>query len=73
MRSCEEMNFENVWVFIPAYNSASTLETTLRDLPSQLKKIIVVDDGSKDKTSKIALDNKVNLIKHEKNKSFSYT
>lgn len=70
MRSGEEMNFENVWVFIPAYNSASTLESTLRDLPSQLKKIIVVDDGSKDETSKIALDNKVNLIKHEKNKGY---
>ena len=48
MRSPEEINFENVWVFIPAYNSASTLKSTLRDLPSQLKKIIVVDDGSQD-------------------------
>jgi glycosyltransferase involved in cell wall biosynthesis len=70
MRSVEEMNFENVWVFIPAYNSASTLESTLRDLPSQLKKIIVVDDGSRDETSAIALQNKVNLIKHEKNKGY---
>jgi GT2 family glycosyltransferase len=70
MRSVEEMNFEKVWVFIPAYNSASTLESTLRDLPIQLNKIIVVDDGSRDETSAIALQNKVNLIKHEKNKGY---
>ena len=70
MRSPEEINFENVWVFIPAYNSASTLKSTLRDLPGQLKKIIVVDDGSKDETSKVALESNVNLITHEKNKGY---
>lgn len=70
MSSAELVNFENVWVFIPAYNSAETLENTLRDLPSQLKKIIVVDDGSSDATSKIALAKNVNLITHETNKGY---
>ena len=70
MRSSEVINFEKVWVFIPAYNSAATLENTLRDLPIQLNKIIVVDDGSRDETSAIALQNKVNLITHEKNKGY---
>jgi glycosyltransferase involved in cell wall biosynthesis len=61
---------QNIWVFIPAYNSAATLEATLKDLPGELTNIVVVDDGSSDETSQIAKANNVNLITHERNKGY---
>jgi glycosyltransferase involved in cell wall biosynthesis len=69
----EKMNFENIWVFIPAFNSAKTLEKTLGDIPSEIQNVVVVDDGSVDETSKIAKTHKVNLIRHEKNRGYGAT
>lgn len=60
-----------VSVVIPAYNAAPTLDTTLRSLRAQSYprlEIIVVDDGSRDRTSQIveahaAGDGRVRLIR----------
>ena len=70
MENSGRQTSENIWVFIPVYNSAATLEATLRDLPAELTKVVVVDDGSSDETSRIAKANNVNLITHEKNKGY---
>lgn len=44
-----------VIVIMPAYNAAKTLEKTYNDIPKEtVSEIILVDDGSSDKTVKIA-------------------
>jgi len=70
MKSSGQVNPEKIWIFIPAYNSAATLESTLQDLPTQLKNIIVVDDGSSDATTMIAKSNGVHVITHERNRGY---
>lgn len=73
MRRTEGINFENIWVFIPAFNSAYTLEQTLKDIPKEIQNVVVVDDGSVDETSKIAKSHDVHLIKHEINRGYGAT
>ncbi|CAB4757874.1 unannotated protein [freshwater metagenome] len=73
MGNMTHADLEKIWVFIPAFNSAATLESTLRDLPSELTKIVVVDDGSTDNTSQVAKANSVNVITHEKNSGYGAT
>jgi len=73
MNNDEALRYNKVWVFIPAFNSAKTLEQTLKDLPSQIKNIVVVDDGSTDSTSKLATKMQVHLIKHETNQGYGAT
>ena len=56
-------------VLVPAYNE----EKNIREVVTRLKKIpdlriIVVDDGSKDKTSQVAKKMKVDLVRHKTNK-----
>lgn len=73
MTNGEGLRYDKVWVFIPAFNSAKTLEQTLKDLPLQIKNIVVVDDGSADSTSKLATERQVNVIRHETNKGYGAT
>lgn len=49
---------------IPCYNEEATLATTLKDLPKSIEgideiQILVIDDGSKDKTIQVAKENGV--------------
>ncbi len=53
---------------MPAYNAAATVEATVKDIPEQLRKdIILVDDCSKDNTVEIAERLGLTVIKREKN------
>ncbi len=55
-------------IVIPAYNEEKNIEELLKrfkDFP--MKNIIVVDDGSSDRTSSIAERYRVTLLKHKKN------
>ena len=46
---------KRVIVVMPAYNAAKTLEKTYKDIPKNTAdEIILVDDGSHDKTVQIA-------------------
>jgi len=55
----------NIFVVIPAYNEQKTIGMVLRDLKSYgYNNIIVVDDGSKDKTAEIVKREKVILLQH---------
>lgn len=60
----------NFCVLIPAYNSERTLgeliSRVLKILP-QKEKILVVDDGSKDKTLEIAKSNEIEFVTHSTN------
>jgi UDP-N-acetylglucosamine---dolichyl-phosphate N-acetylglucosaminyltransferase len=60
-------------IVIPAYNEASTIGQVLKhvlsvDLPDVQKKIIVVDDGSSDKTGEIARSKGVMVVQHLMNR-----
>lgn len=56
---------------MPAYNAATTLERTLRDIPTgSVDEIIMVDDCSKDNTVEIAQSLGLTVIRHEKNTGY---
>jgi glycosyltransferase involved in cell wall biosynthesis len=57
-----------VVVIMPAYNAATTLEKTYRDIPKGLaSEVILVDDGSHDETVKIAKRLGLTIFVHQHN------
>ncbi|MGQ4876049.1 MAG: glycosyltransferase family 2 protein [Promethearchaeia archaeon] len=61
-------------IVIPVYNEEKNIETVLKRIPNHQKyEIIVVDDGSTDKTVKVVQsikDNRIKLLKHDKNRGY---
>jgi glycosyltransferase involved in cell wall biosynthesis len=53
-----------VWVVVAAYNEAKRLGTTLTNLCSYCRHVVVVDDGSSDETSAVALAHPVWVLRH---------
>jgi glycosyltransferase involved in cell wall biosynthesis len=61
-------NKPKVVVVMPAYNAAKTLHMTYADLPHQMVDLVIlVDDGSKDETARIAKDLGLELFVHNRN------
>ena len=59
---------ERVVVVMPAYNAAKTLKQTYDDLPHhQVDNIILVDDGSRDDTIRIAKELGIKVFVHNRN------
>jgi len=61
-------------IYIPAYNSEKTLDKCIQSLKEQSLKadeIIVINDGSTDKTATIAKEHKIKVINHKINKGIS--
>src|SRR5690349_12467584 len=57
-----------VIVVMPAYNAAATLRMTYMELPRDVVDlVIVVDDGSKDETAKIARELGLEVFVHSRN------
>src|SRR5579863_7170262 len=57
-----------VVVVMPAYNAAKTLHMTYADLPHDMVDLIIlVDDGSKDETAKLARELGLELFVHNRN------
>lgn len=55
----------NTFIVIPAYNEESNIASVIEGLKSNgYKDIVVVDDGSKDKTYEIAKNTGVHTLKH---------
>ena len=55
-------------VVMPAYNAAQTIEKTWSELPHDLiQRVIVVDDGSRDRTVEIARELGVEVFVHNRN------
>lgn len=57
-----------VCVLIPAYNEARNIGVIIKELKEKGLSICVVDDGSTDDTSLIALKEGANVLKHDKNR-----
>lgn len=64
---------------IPCFNEAETLGETIADLPKSLPGfdkiyILVIDDGSSDRTSQVALENGVDyVVRHRRNRGLART
>jgi glycosyltransferase involved in cell wall biosynthesis len=57
-----------VVVVMPAFNAAKTLRMTYADLPREIVDLVIlVDDGSKDETAKIARELGLELFVHNRN------
>jgi glycosyltransferase involved in cell wall biosynthesis len=62
---------KKVIVVMPAYNAEKTLERTLDDIPRDwVDEIILVDDGSRDRTVEIARGLGLRVFVHEENKGY---
>lgn len=64
---------KTIGVVIPAYNEEFLIDKTLITIPDYVDRIIVVNDGSKDKTLETIKthqkkDNRIVIVNHEKNK-----
>jgi glycosyltransferase involved in cell wall biosynthesis len=56
---------------LPAYNAEKTLAATLADMPAgSVDEVILVDDGSKDRTVEVAREMGLTVIVHEKNTGY---
>ena len=56
---------------MPAYNAATTLERTLRDIPpGAVDQIILVDDCSRDNTVEVAKSLGITVIQHQQNTGY---
>jgi glycosyltransferase involved in cell wall biosynthesis len=56
---------------LPAYNAESTLAATLSDIPpGSIDEIILVDDGSRDRTVHVARELGLTVIEHAQNKGY---
>ncbi|MGH2470974.1 MAG: glycosyltransferase family 2 protein [Candidatus Limnocylindria bacterium] len=59
-----------VAVVIPAYRAASTVASVIAGVPTFVRHVVVVDDGSGDATSQVVRDlrdPRVDLVEHERN------
>jgi polyprenyl-phospho-N-acetylgalactosaminyl synthase len=54
----------DTWVIVSAYNEAERLEATLQAVCARYANVVVVDDGSEDDTSAIALRFPVWVVRH---------
>ncbi len=65
------MKKKKVVIVMPAYNAANTLVKTFNDIPKKYKKdVILVDDGSWDKTMKIARKLGIKAFVHPQNRGY---
>ena len=65
---CQEKSHNNIAIVIPAYNEEATIKDVVLSALNQCEMVIVVDDGSKDKTIEKLAGLTITLIKHEVNK-----
>ena len=55
---------KNIWVVTPAYNEERNISKIIKGIKKYYKNIIIVDDGSKDSTLKIANKSNAIVLRH---------
>lgn len=55
-----------IYVIIPAFNEALSIDKVIREIPSFVKEIIVVDNNSNDKTAQIAAESGATVLKEHR-------
>lgn len=73
MYICRPMiNGKKVVVVLPAYNAASTLETTYKEIPMEIvDEVVLVDDASPDNTVEVGKALGIShIVKHEQNRGY---
>jgi glycosyltransferase involved in cell wall biosynthesis len=69
--SISEKRRHKIVAVMPAYNAESTLAATLADIPAgSIDEVILVDDGSKDRTVQVAREMGLTVIQHASNKGY---
>jgi glycosyltransferase involved in cell wall biosynthesis len=62
---------KKIIIVLPAYNAEKTLLRTLAEIPSEYTQhIILVDDGSRDRTVEVAQEAGLIVIRHEVNRGY---
>jgi len=56
-----------LWVVVPAYDEARTIETVVRALREHAPRVVVVDDGSSDATGDLAFAAGATVLRHSVN------
>ena len=66
------INGKKVVVVLPAYNAASTLETTYNEIPMEIvDEVVLVDDASPDNTVEVGKKLGIqHIVKHENNRGY---
>lgn len=65
------MRKQKIIAVLPAYNAEKTLRQTVADIPKRIvKKMILVDDGSHDKTVKLAKKLGIETLVHPQNRGY---
>jgi len=55
---------------MPAYNAEETLERTVAEIPKVVDQVILVDDGSTDRTAELSLRLGLHTIIHDRNRGY---
>ena len=58
------MKIKNIWVVVPARDEEDNISKIIQRIKKHSKQVIVVDDGSKDNTPKIADKSNAIVLKH---------
>tara|TARA_Y100000310_G_C20611026_1_gene777998 strand:- start:509 stop:1177 length:669 start_codon:yes stop_codon:yes gene_type:complete len=58
------MEIDKIWCIIPAHNESINIGDTIKKSKKYVNNVVVVDDGSRDDTYKIAKSNNVMVLKH---------
>jgi len=64
------LDSKKVIVVMPAYNAEQTLERTVAEIPACVDDVIVVDDGSSDKTAEVARRLGLHTLVHPRNRGY---
>ncbi len=60
-----------VWIVMPALNSAATLAATVADIPARFRhQVLLVDDGSRDRTVAEARTLGLEVVSHPRNRGY---
>ena len=64
-------NYDKVFIVLPAYNAAKTLDLTLNEIPPAFRKnVILVDDCSTDNTVELAKSKGLIVYTHDRNQGY---